>query len=226
MNRRNDFVLYVVSAILLAGAASIWWQGIRPSGLTPIAASAQAPEYGVTGGTATQVEGTGGPGLAGGAAGADRPPEPAVLFVHVAGAVKAPGVYRLIEGQRLYEAVALAGPEDDADLDALNLAIVLRDSQKVYVPRKGETAPPEMSQAAGLAPPAGEDGTGAVFPININSAGAQELDKLPGVGPVLAAAIIARRTQFGPFERPEDLKNVPGIGEKTYAKIAPFVTVK
>lgn len=223
MNRRNDFFLYGVSAILLAGAASIWWQGVRPSALSLSPPSAQASE--ADAGVAGSLDGGGDEGAA------TQSGEQATVFVHIAGAVEAPGVYRLAEGQRLYEAVALAKPEDDADLDALNLATLVRDAQKIYVPRKGETVLPEAG-GAGLSPPSGEgSGAGTAdpgssgFPININTAGAQELDRLPGVGPVLASAIIARRTQFGPFERPEDLKNVPGIGEKTYAKMAPFVTV-
>jgi competence protein ComEA len=152
-------------------------------------------------------------------------PAPALILVHVAGAVKAPGVYGLKEGQRLYEAVALAGPEEDADLDALNLASPLHDAQKVYVPRKGESVP--QYPVAGAGPGASQTPAPAVtFPININSATQRELDELPGIGPVLAGAIVARRDQFGPFERPEDLKNVPGIGEKTYARIAALVTVR
>lgn len=142
-------------------------------------------------------------------------------MVHVAGAVRDPGIYRLKSGQRLYEALALATPLADADLDLLNLASLLSDSQKVYVPRKGESLSSYPDDGPiSAAPPA------VTFPINVNSASQRELEELPGIGPVLAGAIIARRKEFGPFERAEDLKNVPGIGEKTYARIAPLVTVK
>lgn len=232
MDRRNDFVLYSVSAILLIGAASIWWQGIRPSPsgrVSPIPAAQAAKDardQSATSAAPDSVPGEPGRSSGGGesAGSASSGAGEAAVFVHVAGAVKASGVYRLKEGQRLYEAVALAGPDEDADLDALNLASVLRDSQKVYVPRKGESSPWLTAADTGLS---GVAGAGAiVFPLDINTATARELEELPGIGPVLASAIVARRTEFGPFDRPEDIQDVPGIGEKTYARIAHLVTVK
>lgn len=209
MNRRTEVALYAVSALLLAGTAGIWWQGIRPSPAPP---SASLQPVGV-------VQEAGGAAQSG-------PKVATPIFVHIAGAVRKPGVYQFKEGQRLFEALDLVELSEDADVSALNLASLLRDSQKVYVPAVGEDEPPSAVDA-GTTYPADPSGEAAVtFPINVNTASQRQLEELPGVGPVLAGAIIARRKEFGSFQRPEDLQDVPGIGEKTFARIAPFVTVK
>ena len=213
MNRRMDLILYVACALLLLGAGTIWWRGVRPAppGETTVEVAAAAPgATSLGGGTASS------PG-----SGDEAPP----IWVHVAGAVKDPGVYRMKQGQRVYEVLQKATPLEDADVDSLNLAEVLRDSQKIYVPKKGEN-PPSSPASSGHAGGGGSASPTPVFPINVNTASQSELEQLPGIGPVLASAIIARRDQFGPFERPEDLKEVPGIGDKTFARIAPLVTVK
>lgn len=153
----------------------------------------------------------------------------ATIFVHIAGAVQKPGVYELPEGERLFAALELVGLRDDADTSGLNLASVLRDSQKVYVPAVGEEPPP-VSGGGSISggyngTQGGQGGRSAVqFPININTATQAELELLPGIGPVLASAIIARREDVGPFRRIEELQDVSGIGPKTFEKLAPLVT--
>jgi competence protein ComEA len=221
MHRRLDTLIYIVSGIFLIGAVSIWWQGIRPSG-----AAADLEMLGTIPGTEPEMP-----------CEPEPPAEPAVVVVHVGGAVKSPGVYHLKEGQRVYEAVALAEPEDDADLDLLNLAALLKDSQRIIVPRKGETPRPGQDSPGG---PARESGSGygsglgssgpgtdwPSYPINVNTASQKELETLPGIGPVLARAIIDYRERFGPFQKLEALLDVSGIGEKILARISDYLVAE
>ncbi len=129
---------------------------------------------------------------------------PAVVIVHVAGAVAAPGVYELPTGARVESALlAAGGPTPEADPGALNLAAVVADGERVYVPVVGEPPPP--APAGGSTPtPAG--------PIDLNRATVDQLDELPGIGPATATAIVDHRTANGPFASIEDLEAVRGIG--------------
>ncbi|HHY37085.1 MAG TPA: hypothetical protein GX518_05280 [Firmicutes bacterium] len=139
--------------------------------------------------------------------------EPREVVVHVAGAVKRSGVYRLPEGSRVIDAVeAAGGGTEDADIHALNLADILVDGQRYYVPTREETAGGRGSYA----------GTTA-GKINLNRATRAELETLPGIGPALAERIITYREEHGPFRRPEEIKNVSGIGEKTYENIKDYI---
>ncbi|MEQ1872426.1 MAG: ComEA family DNA-binding protein [Ilumatobacteraceae bacterium] len=142
----------------------------------------------------------------------------AFLVVHVAGAVKAPGVYQLAVGSRVIDAVAAAGGlAADANPDAVNLAALVADSERVYVPLRGESITP-VGTGTGAAPT-------VVWPININSADATRLEDLPGVGPATAAAIIAHRDQKGPFVSVDQLADVRGIGPAKLDAIRALVTV-
>ncbi len=130
----------------------------------------------------------------------------AVLVVQAAGAVVHPGLYRLALGARVADLVAKAGgPSPGAELDSVALAAKLVDGQRVYVPRVGEVPPPVAATAADgpRAPPE---------PVDLNTATADELDSLPGIGPATAAAIVAYRELHGPFHAIEDLLDVRGIG--------------
>lgn len=156
---------------------------------------------------------------------------PATIQVHVAGAVKMPGVYELPAGARVNEAVRLAGVLPEANPNALNLAAPLNDGQQVIVPRRGEEA---MANAAGSTgtgvgtAPGNTNGSASAGPggrVNINTAGLAELDSLPGIGPTLAQRILDYRTQKGPFRTIEDLENVPGIGAKKFADLKDLITV-
>lgn len=145
---------------------------------------------------------------------------PATIVVYVTGAVVDPGVYSLSGAARVDAALAAAGGSTgDADLDVLNLAAPLHDGERVFVPRLGEPIPPELPTEAsgGTSLPVG--------PVNINSAGVDELDALPGVGPATAAAIIARRQEQGPFQSVDDLADVRGIGPAKLAALRGLVTV-
>jgi len=144
-----------------------------------------------------------------------------VVVVHVAGAVREPGVVELASGTRVDEAIAAAGgPTGAADLDALNLAAPVIDGQQVYVPQEGETAPPPQSTGASTSVP--ESGAA---PVDINTADAAALDKLPGIGPALAQRIIDWRTENGPFASVEALTDVSGIGPATMQRLRDLVIV-
>lgn len=134
--------------------------------------------------------------------------EPAQLVVHVVGAVRRPGLYRLDEGSRVADAVALAGGAGaKADLAAVNLAAPLADGTQVLVPRRGETA----TAGAGVASP-GIATASPAGPVRLSTATLEQLDALPGVGPVTAQRIVQHREAFGPFRSVEELDAVPGIG--------------
>ena len=144
---------------------------------------------------------------------------PAAVVVHVAGAVVAPGVYSLAEGSRVIDAVHAAGGfAADANPDGVNLAAVVVDSQRVYVPRVDEVV--AVDGAGGAA-----GGVAQSFPLNLNTATAAQLDELPGVGPATAAAIIAHRQQHGPFASVDQLGDVRGIGPAKLQAIRGLVTV-
>ncbi|MGM7778617.1 helix-hairpin-helix domain-containing protein [Arthrobacter sp. KNU-44] len=169
--------------------------------------------------------------------GANKAPEPhdgsQLLTVHVAGAVKSPGIVRVPSGARVFDAIAAAGGADPAaELNSLNLAAVVQDAAKIHVPRTGEAVPPPSQGAAGGTvaggpPTAGSTGAGtsAGGKLNLNTATVEELDALPKVGPVLAKRIVEWREQHGPFASVEDLDAVDGVGPKMMETLLPLVTV-
>lgn len=156
----------------------------------------------------------------------------ATVVVHVDGAVANPGVYSLAgEAPRVNDAVVAAGGlAQDADTSVINLAATVADGAKVHVPSVGEAAQSDAAaQSSGLDGGVAGDGASASASasglVNINTATAEELDTLPGVGPSTAAAIIEDREANGPFSSPEDLMRVSGIGEKKYAKLQGSICV-
>jgi competence protein ComEA len=143
--------------------------------------------------------------------------------VHVVGAVRAPGVVELPVGARVEDAVAAAGgAADDADLQRLNLAAPVVDGSRIAVPRVGEPLPPAPDGGAGVSADASADTSG---PLDLNTATADELDELPGIGPTLADAILRERERMGGFRSVEDLKRVRGIGDARFADLKDLVTV-
>ena len=128
---------------------------------------------------------------------------PRRLVVHVVGAVRRPGLYRLREGSRISDAVRRAGGATGrADLALVNLAAPLADGTQVVVPARA----PAAAAATGAGPPA------PAGPLHLNTATAEQLDELPGVGPVTAEKIVAYREQHGAFSSVEELDAIPGIG--------------
>lgn len=149
------------------------------------------------------------------------PPAEKFIQVYVSGAVKKPGVYNLKEGDRVYQAVEMAGGSlPEAQLKNFNMAARLQDSQQVLVPLPGEAS--EQDAIATANPAAGESRSGK---ININTAVVSELDSLDGIGPALAQRLIDYRQAHGAFQRIEDIKNVSGIGDKKFQAIQDRICV-
>ena len=155
--------------------------------------------------------------------------------VHVAGAVRRPGVYRLRDGARVDDAVRRAGgPARQADLTAINLAATVEDGRQVVVPVRGPTAAGAAAgatagggAAGGVAASGGPAAAAGGQPpkVNLNTATPEQLDALDGVGPATARKILAYRAEQGGFGRVEELGDVPGIGEKRLAALRLAVTL-
>lgn len=135
------------------------------------------------------------------------------VFVHVSGAVAAPGLYRLRDGARVVDAVAAAGGfAKHADEDAVNLARPVSDGEQLVVPVEGRA-------------PAAEDAPAGDGRVNLNTATAAELDTLPRIGAAMAQRILDWRDANGRFTSVEDLLAVAGIGDKMLEGLRPLVTV-
>jgi competence protein ComEA len=141
-----------------------------------------------------------------------------VLTIHVSGAVASPGLARVPHGSRVHDAVSdRGGLTHEADVERINLARTLTDGEHVHIPRQGEALRPDDT-APTVAP-------SAATPLDLNRADVAALTQLPGVGQVKAEAIVAYRASNGPFTTTGELRNVTGIGEATYQRLAPLVTV-
>ncbi|HEX2177933.1 MAG TPA: ComEA family DNA-binding protein [Actinomycetota bacterium] len=151
---------------------------------------------------------------------AEASPSPAgQVVVHVSGQVTAPGVYELPAGSRVQDAIGAAGGAlGEADANALNLAAVVADGQKITVPKPGEAAPEAGDGAAAAA-------AGAPAKVNLNHATQAQLEELPGVGPVLAQRILTHRQTKGRFTSPRQLLEVSGFGPKKYESVKDQITV-
>jgi competence protein ComEA len=175
----------VVVALVVAGL--VWWSRGAPATIAPPAVSPATP-------TASQA---------------------GVIFVHVAGAVRRPGLYELPPGTRVADAIESAGgARRTGDLDALNLAQIVADGMKITVSRRGA---PSSGVQSGESP--------VVDAISLNSADQALLEEVPGIGPVTAAAIIEHRTRIGTFESLDQLLDVTGIGPATLESIRSYLTL-
>ena len=135
-------------------------------------------------------------------------PTSASLVVYVSGAVVNPGVYHLPVGSRVGDAVnAAGGVAPNAEVEFINLAALLMDGQQIDIPGLGGTEHINLGR------------------ININTATADELDSLPGIGPTTAQSIVDYRVENGPFQSIEEIMRVPGIGPATYDLIKNLITV-
>jgi competence protein ComEA len=159
---------------------------------------------------------------------APLPPPPAVgtgvtglpssrVVVDVVGAVRRPGLYRLAQGSRIADAVARAGGATrKADLAQVNLAAPLADGEQVVVPRRGGV--PGATSNGGAAAPGGP-----AAPVQLSTATLEQLDTLPGVGPVTAQKILDYREKHGAFSSVDALDAVPGIGPKRLEQLHDLV---
>jgi competence protein ComEA len=151
----------------------------------------------------------------------------AAIVVDVVGAVRRVGVVRLPAGARVVDAIGAAGGADPtADLTRLNLAAALADGSRVSVPRVGAPVPGVDPSAVSGGSSSGSDGApSASAPIDLNTANAQQLDALPGVGPATATAIVNDRSAHGPFRSVDDLGRVRGIGKAKLEQLRDLVRV-
>lgn len=147
------------------------------------------------------------------------------VTVHVAGAVRRPGLYELSPPARVQDAIETAGGATrEASLDHVNLAETVSDGMKIYVPRRGELPPPAAASApSGSRARAPKPPPLALGSISLNEASAEELDLLPGVGPAIARRIIDYRNAHGGFRSIDELEKVKGIGPKTMARLRPYL---
>jgi competence protein ComEA helix-hairpin-helix repeat region len=151
--------------------------------------------------------------------GADSEESSSVAVVDVSGCVASPMVVELKTGSRINDAIEAAGGlTKDADISAINRAAKVKDGDKIFVPEKGSGASASVSNVSDGKSSGGGGGI-ANGKVNINTADSAELQTLTGVGPAIAGRIIAYREQNGNFSKPEDIKNVSGIGDKTYEKM-------
>jgi len=187
---RGDLASVAIAIVLIAVMSLVLWTRRAPARIAPPAlARPTAPSVSIAG----------------------------VLYVHVAGAVAAPGLYELAPGSRVADAIAAAGgPLRGADLDALNLAQPLTDGAKVDVPRRASGAVSTATAGSPVATPG---------LVSLNSADQATLETVPGIGPVTATAIIRFREENGGFTAMEDLLDISGIGPATVEAIRPYVTL-
>ena len=192
---RRELATMVIAAVALSGGAGLWYVRSLPKPVRTLEGPAQGPLAGPT-----------------------AAPTPQVLFVHVGGHVREPGVYEMHAGERVVDAIERAGgARDGADLDQLNLAALLVDAQQILVPKEGAVLPAPRSS--------GSSGGGEGEVVNLNTATQEELETLPGIGEVLAQRILEYRERNGPFRSVEDLTEVSGIGDQRLEDLRPHVTV-
>lgn len=227
---RLSFRLAVLLGVLaVAAGAWFWWQAAagKPEvlplgGVIPGTAAPAA-------GDSTSGEDSGGGSRAGPGPAPQESAPAGTVVVHVAGSVLQPGVVELPVGSRVHDAIAAAGgAAPGADLNRLNLAVVVEDGQRIYVPLHGEhlpAAPMEPGEPAAGDLADGSAGAPHGSKVNLNTAGVEELDGLPKVGPVLAQRIVDWRREHGPFKAVEDLDAIDGVGPKMLEALLPLVSI-
>lgn len=147
-----------------------------------------------------------------------KPAAAKLLVIDVAGAVRRPGLYRLRSGSRIDDAIAAAGGATaKAQLDTVNLAAPIADGEQVVVPRRG------VAGAAAAAAGGPAAGSSPSAPLDLNSATLEQLENLPGIGPVTAQKILDYRRQHGSFHAVAELQGVPGIGPAHMAQLKGLV---
>jgi competence protein ComEA len=182
LSRRHALLLVAALAVVLLGASRLFGSSTSKS--------APLPREPVVPAKAASTAGGASPGAA--------------VVIDVVGAVRRPGLYHLTQGARIADALARAGGATrKADLNSVNLAAPIADGEQVVVPRRG---------AAGVVAAPGAAAGAAQGPVHLNTATLEQLDGLPGVGPVTAQKILDYRTEHGAFHSVDELDAVPGIG--------------
>lgn len=149
------------------------------------------------------------------------PEQSSTVFVEVKGAVHSPGVYELPVDARVKNVLDIAELSDNADLMTVNQSLKLVDEMVIYIPYEGE-----INQEAALPGIAETTNSSESELVNLNTAGTQELTTLNGIGEKKAQAILTYREEQGLFSTLEELKNIPGIGDKTFENLEPYITIK
>ena len=149
------------------------------------------------------------------------PPPPAAITVYIDGEVRSPGLVSLPRQSRVNDAIQAAGGLlSSANPDTINPAAKLNDGDKIHVSSINDTPSPSSRQTKVTPSPAPH------FPINVNTASAEELQSLPGIGESKSSAIVAYRQEHGPFKTLEGLMDVPGIGPGIFASIREFISLE
>lgn len=147
------------------------------------------------------------------------------ILIHISGSVKNEKVISLPEGSRIQDAInAAGGLTDEADLTNINLAYILEDGEKIYIPKKGEQTDENVDNSNSSL--SKNSNNSKQIKVNINKASQEELEKISGIGPSTALKIINYRKENGKFTSKEDIKNVPGIGDIKYENIKDYIYVK
>lgn len=189
--RKDVLVIAAVVIVITFGGLGMWAKG-APASIAPPARATPSP-------------------------GSTSSPAGLLVVVHVAGAVRHPGIIELPSGSRVADAISLAGGAlPRADLDLLNLAALVVDGTQILVPTQ--------ASAAGVAPGPTPSATSDAI-VNLNTADQAALESVPGLGPVKAGAIVAYRTEIGGFTSIDQLLEVTGIGPATLGSIRPFVSL-
>lgn len=227
LERRNAVALSVLLVVAAVFAVQHFWTGRTQSVQAPEVVRAAAP-FGESGAVEdggrrgeTQPTAPGGSSDTPGAAGAE-------IVVDVSGKVREPGVHRLPAGSRVADALkAAGGVRPGTNTDALNRARFLVDGEQVVVGGPAAAAAPGvgggLGNGAASGPVAGGGAVGAAAPVSLNTATVDQLDTLPGVGPVLAQHILAYRAQHGGFRSVDELREVNGIGDRRFADLRNLV---
>lgn len=148
------------------------------------------------------------------------------IVVHITGEINKPGIVTLKENSRIADAInAAGGTTKEADLNQINLAYILEDGQKIYIPNKNEKIEDNEYIIDGNGNNEGSTNKKEGDKVNINEAMQTELEELPGIGPSLASRIIEYREVNGKFEKIEDLQNVKGIGDAKFGEIKDKVSI-
>lgn len=227
--KRRPWAALVVTVVLALGVgALVSWMTTPPS--SPISPGEEAliagSEDPATEDATFESNAGGAPDRPGGSASSSHP-----VLVHIGGAVVRPGVVSLAKGARVFDAVAAAGGfTTQADLAQMNLARAVNDGESILVPAQGKPGAASHSAAGSSTSTGATSGSGSNAgapsgPVNLNTADQKLLESLPHVGPALAARIIEWRESHGGFASVNQLREVSGIGEKTFADLKPLVTV-